>query len=251
MPRALLSLVPLVALLSLVGTALAQEEAPSAAERFRRAVARYESSQYEEALRDFQELYEDTEEPALLYNIARCQEQLGDLDSASTSLRRYLDRVPDADDREAAAQLLEDIDQRRAQTTTTEPDPAPEPQTDPDPDPIAPPDPDPPVVQDEGMSPLALTGISVLAVGAAGVIVGAVLGGLTAGEDSTLREDGRCGATRSCTDDDLSSLHALGIGADIGLFAGGALVVAGVVLLIVGLADGDETQARLTGPVRF
>lgn len=248
MPRAMLVLVPLLAIVGVASSGAAQEEAPSAAERFRRAVARYESSQYDEALRDFQELYEDTEEPALLYNIARCQEQLGDLDAASTSLRRYLDRVPSADDREEAARLLEDIDVRR-QTPPPEPDVAPPP----DPEPVDVPDPEPPTPtpapsESGGMSPLALTGIALLAVGGAGLVVGASLGGLTVAEHGSRSES--CG-DRGCTDADLSDLMAYGVGADIGLFAGGALAVAGIVLLIVGLADGDDAQARLTEPVRF
>jgi hypothetical protein len=68
-------------------------------------------------------------------------------------------------------------------------------------------------------------------VGAAGVVLGAVTGGLAIGKHNTLKNE--CPNTDSCAaHDDISSYHMLGTLSSVGFIVGGVGVAAGVVLLL-------------------
>ncbi len=102
-------------------------------------------------------------------------------------------------------------------------------------------------IAEEG-SILPILGWTAIAVGGAGLILGAVTGGLALGKHGDL--------TDACDDDsvcdpalqsDLDSFHTLGTISTIGFIAGGVLAATGVVLLIAApSSDGDEaTAARI------
>jgi len=51
----------------------------------------YKDSRYAEAINEFQEAYRLSQAPALLFNISRCYERLGDLPHAREYLQKYVD----------------------------------------------------------------------------------------------------------------------------------------------------------------
>ena len=72
---------------------MAQELDPAA--RFERADRFYRAGEYTEALKGFKELYVETGEAALLYNIGQCHRQLKQHTEAITAYKNYLREVPD------------------------------------------------------------------------------------------------------------------------------------------------------------
>lgn len=76
----------------------AQESQPitqeEAARRYEEADQRYELREFEKALELFGALYQATEEPALLFNIAQCHRQMGHLEEAKEGYQRFLQEVP-------------------------------------------------------------------------------------------------------------------------------------------------------------
>ncbi len=61
----------------------------------------YRQGRVGDALREFQEAYRIAPRPAFHYNIAICQEKLGQEEAAIVSYQRYLAEAPDAEDRAA------------------------------------------------------------------------------------------------------------------------------------------------------
>ena len=69
-------------------------------------VEAFDQKRFDDALKGFEEAYLLDPVPILLYNIARAHEELGAFEEASRYLTRYLDRVPDAEDRAQIEQRL-------------------------------------------------------------------------------------------------------------------------------------------------
>src|SRR5439155_18316431 len=75
-------------------TAQAQENAPIRTE-LRDAEAQFNMGNYAEALAQFQSLYRRTGKPALLFDIAQCHRQLGDLEKAAINYRSFIRLDPE------------------------------------------------------------------------------------------------------------------------------------------------------------
>lgn len=88
----------------------AEAAAPTARSKaekiYARGVKAFDEKRFANALVAFEEAYLLDPVPILLYNIARAHEELGAFAEASRYLTRYLDRVPDADDRAQIEQRL-------------------------------------------------------------------------------------------------------------------------------------------------
>ena len=99
-----------------------------------------------------------------------------------------------------------------------------------------------------GDSGLMVPAIALLSVGGLGLIGTGIFGGLALAEHDSLAEG--CGATRSCTSDDVSTSDTFALVADVSLIVGGAALAAGVVLLIVALSESasDDVAALLMNP---
>ena len=85
-----------------------------------------------------------------------------------------------------------------------------------------------------GGSGLKIAGIVTLGVGGAGLIVGAITGGLAIGDHTTL-VNGGCGngACPPSQQSNLDSYHTMGTLSTIGFVAGGVLAVAGIVMWVL------------------
>ncbi|HEX6835065.1 MAG TPA: tetratricopeptide repeat protein, partial [Polyangia bacterium] len=74
----------------------------------------YEQASYTDALREFNEAYRISKRPALLYNIARCDEALEQYADAVKMLEAYLDQDPQTTDREAVETRIANLKEREA-----------------------------------------------------------------------------------------------------------------------------------------
>lgn len=84
-----------------------------------------------------------------------------------------------------------------------------------------------------------------MGVGAAGLILGGVMGGLAIGKHDDL--DTACPAGQCPADqqDNLDSYRTLGTVSTIGFIAGGVLAATGLVLVLVAPSGGSQEQATL------
>ena len=88
-----------------------------------------------------------------------------------------------------------------------------------------------------------LAGFIGIGVGAAGLVVGAITGGLAMGKHSSLSDacpNGQCPASEQS---DLDSYHTLGLVSTIGFIAGGVLAAAGLVVVLTAPSDPSEPAA--------
>lgn len=109
------------------------------------------------------------------------------------------------------------------------------------------PEPPPHMPTDEGSSSLGIVGWVAIGVGGAGLIVGAITGGLALGKRGDL-EDG-C-PNKECPPElhgDVDSYQTLRVVSAVGLIGGGILAAAGVVMVVVVSTQAEETALQL-GP---
>lgn len=96
-------------------TAFADDPATRAARRhFERGEKLFTLGKYDEALEEYQTAYDAKPLPAFLYNIGQCYRNLGDLDQAIFSFKRYLKLDPEAENRESVERLIEDLEDQKA-----------------------------------------------------------------------------------------------------------------------------------------
>ena len=224
---------PLAALFSLATLlavpASAQEAAdPTADERarthFDSGRLHYEEGDYESALREFRSAYELSHRDALLYNLYLVEERLGHLEDAAAHLEQYLaSGTATAEERGVLERRLANLRERIAARET-------EPEA-----PVAAP------VAPEREHPLVIPGWIAVGVGGASLVTFGILGGLALSEDSSLASG--CGSTGTCTDDELSGLRGLILGADITLTIGVVAAAAGVTLLVIDAVTGGSERA--------
>ena len=85
---------------SLAAALPAQAQDDRARLHFLAGASYYEAGDYQDALREFERSHALSQRSELFYNFSLCYQQLGDLESASTYLRRYLDEVETMDNRD-------------------------------------------------------------------------------------------------------------------------------------------------------
>lgn len=165
----------------------ARAESPaeiSAKQHFGTAQKLFEHARYAEALDEYQQSYQLSQYPAILYKIALCQDQLGRYREAIDAYKRYLDADPSTDRRAGIEERIAKLDQQLAPA----PAPAPPP---PEPTPTVAP---PPVVEQHAAPVKSETPAykkwwvwTLVGVGAAGVALGVGLGvGLSHGFSPSL-----------------------------------------------------------------
>ena len=109
--RIVLSVVLVVlGLVAFVGPAAAQEGSDEEARmHFRLGRAYYDSGRFEEAANEFQQAYELSQRPQLLYNVFIAHRDAGELGEAIEALETYLELVPDAVGRESLEARLQSM----------------------------------------------------------------------------------------------------------------------------------------------
>jgi hypothetical protein len=109
-------------LLLAASPAAAQDEAK---EIFKAAQVHYKLGEFEQAVMKFKEAYRLKSVPGLLFNIAQCYRQLGDLDKAKFYYENYLRDQPDAVNRSEVEQHLKNIISQLAAASPPPAQPAP------------------------------------------------------------------------------------------------------------------------------
>jgi tetratricopeptide (TPR) repeat protein len=110
-------------------TALAQTDDELARRHFRVGQAHYDNGDFAEAAVEFEEAYRLSQRPALLYNVYLAHRDALHVREAYSALQRYLERVPDAPDRDALEARLVNMERALQSlpppTTTTTPETTP------------------------------------------------------------------------------------------------------------------------------
>ena len=235
---------------SWAGDALAMQMSPAQKqqmmEHYERATRAYDIQKYPEAIEEYQKAYEVGGDPAMLYNVAQAYRLNDQLTEALHAYRRYLQRSPTARNREDVERKIADLEQaiearRKASAAAEEAvrRGAPPPAT----VPVAPPPaeaPTPPAgTTTNGMR---IAGITVLSVGAAGLVTAGISGLIARKKGEDLTQASMDGAH---FDPSIQSSgktwNTVAIATVIG---GGVLAVAGTILLVA--SSGDESQGTKT-----
>jgi tetratricopeptide (TPR) repeat protein len=194
---------------------------------FEQGRAAYRDGQFAESVKLFTKAYALQPEPVLLYNLARSQEGLGDYPAAVDAYERYLAQAKDVKDRGSIEQRVATLRKSIAEKERLgrERDEAERAKEQAKPRPAG-----------EGGEPTAQTASpspwpwALVGVGAAGVVVGGILGGLALSKNSSA--DGAPSQLEAS--DGRSSAEGLALGSTIAFIAGGAIAGVG---LILGIAD--------------
>ena len=100
--------------------ALAADPATDEAKRqFGEGKVAYDLAHFDDALSAFEAAYKAKPLPAFLFNIGQCHFQLAHYDRAAFFYERYLELMPDANNRELVAELLRDANAKRDEATAT------------------------------------------------------------------------------------------------------------------------------------
>lgn len=211
---------------------------------YEKATRAYDVQKYTEAVDEYQKAYEIGGDPAMLYNVAQSYRLADQLSEALRFYRRYLQRSPNARNREDVERKIADLektveDRRKAAAAATAPPPvAPPPPVTP---PVTPPE--TPVVE-EGGGGARIAGIVIASIGGAALVGAAITGKLAQSKGEELSDASGKGKT---FDPSLESsgklLDKVAIASVIG---GGALAITGVILILVsgsGGGGGGEQHA--------
>src|SRR3569623_2597863 len=221
-------------------------------QHYEKATRAYDIEKYGEAVDEYQKAYEIGGDPAMLYNIAQAYRLNKQAPDALHFYRRYLQRAPNARNREDVERKIADLEQSieakrkadeaaaaaarlRAPPPVT---PAPRPAV------LAAPRmvtvPSRPVESGNGMR---VAGIGVTSVGAAALIASGITGYLASKKGDDLTNASKTGGTfNPSVESSGKTLNTVAIATVIG---GGVMAVVGSVLIVVsGKGDGEATAAK-------
>lgn len=198
----------------------------------------YNRSDFKNALPEFVKAYELSNKPALLYNIARCHEFMGNLDQAVKTYEAYLATGPD--NVAVIERRVANLKQKIAERDKAGRDKAGREKTGRDKQ--ARPSP-PPVPRDNGKG-LRLTGWILVGAGVAALAAGVALGAVAGGKSDDLEQAAATGQPWR----DWQVIHdegqAMELGQIVGLAVGGALTAAGAVLVYLGYRARGQTERQ-------
>jgi tetratricopeptide (TPR) repeat protein len=195
----------------------------------------YQQGDYAAAAKRFEAGYALDPNPTFLYNLALAYEKNSEFESALDALKRYRDADPNAPDKAAIDARIDTLQELVGKIEAEERQ-----ANEPDPEPI--------VIERDGPGVLAGPLPWVLAgVGAAGVVVGGVLGALAVGK----HDDAVAEPVHATALDMQDEAERLAVGSTIGFVAGGVLLATGVTLGVVGLVsdsadEGEGANVSLT-----
>ncbi|RMH44053.1 MAG: tetratricopeptide repeat protein [Deltaproteobacteria bacterium] len=117
MSRAALAVAVVVASIVPPPAAQADERPDRATARarahFERGEALFALGRFREALAEYEAAFEAKPLPQFLFNVAQCHRNLGNLDDAIFTYRKYLKLAPNAPNRAAVEALIRDLERRR------------------------------------------------------------------------------------------------------------------------------------------
>lgn len=224
-----LALIPSLALVPSPALAVDPAAHDRALELFDQGRQAFKASKFQESIDLIKEAYALEPAPVLLYNLAKAYEGLGDLENATATYEKYLAEEKEIPDRAAIEEKVKNFkktiaekerlakERDEALAKLKQKDGAPKKDA---------PTPD---VSKRAPSPVPWVFVGV---GAAGVIVGGVLGGLAVGKD----DDAKAAPSQMDAVDLHESAKGLALGSTVGFIAGGALMGGGLLWGIIDVA---------------
>ncbi len=108
-----------VLLLAFVRVAHAEDASERTSKRhYDRGQKLFNLQKFDEALEQYQKAFDAKPLPAFLFLIGQCHRNLGDYDAAIFSYKRYLKLEPEAENREQVEELIEELEQKKAEGDT-------------------------------------------------------------------------------------------------------------------------------------
>ena len=101
--------------------AAAQDAEKAARAHFRRGETHFAMGRFAPALKEYEAAYELKPLPGFLFNIGQCHRNLGHLEEAVFSFKRYLRLKPDAANRAAVEELVAELERQIAAQKATKP----------------------------------------------------------------------------------------------------------------------------------
>ena len=245
---------------------LARAEVPFEAEiartHYRLGTKYYGVGSYDKALEEFKKAYEAEQRPALLFNMGKCHELLGQKEQAIEAYSRYLKAVPDASNRATLELKVKNMRRALARDKAPEPAPAPvKPATQPAtrPAPVVQPQPvEPAPVEGRAGAPAwtRTAGWAALGTGGACLIAGAIVGGMVPAKQQDYQDAAAAGQTYGELEQIADQGRTLETAQVALLISGGVLAAAGGGLLVYSLLGASKESAPavvsvtpLAGPV--
>lgn len=183
-----------------------------------------EIGDYESALGEFQSAYRLSGRKALLYNIGLAHERLGQLSEAVAAYREFVDSGAAGAQESAVRLRIQTLERRLA---TERPDETPEQG---DVEVSAGPETSPSAAPKKQRRGLRIGSIAAFSVAGVALVLGSTFGILTLNEDAKL---GGCKETRTCTDDELSSLRTYRVLTDVSFAVSLASAATGLTLWLL------------------
>lgn len=210
----------------------------------------YRASNYPKALAAFNEAYKLDAKPGLLFNIARCQEVMGQLKQAVANYELYLQKIPTAPNRELVKTRVKNLQVVITARQAPEPTPAPAPASQPAPttapavEPRTRPALDPPAAVDRAMPWRRTTGWVALGVGGAALATGVVLGTLASGKADEHDQAVQDKQTYQQIEQIIDAGQRYETAQVATLITGGVLMAAGAGLLVWDLLDSRQDHGE-------
>lgn len=219
----------------------AQDDDTRARTHFEAGRLHFEDGAYDRAHSEFQLAWELSHRPELLINLATVEERLALYEQAAQRLERYLQEVPNDGNASQLRRRIDNLRRLQAEREAAESsEPAANAQTQGEANSATPSSPSP-ASSGGGGDGLIVGGIVGLGVGAVGFALQGVFGAMALSEDSALQEG--CGATASCTEQDVADANTFAAVSDAMMAVGIAGVAAGATLLVLGLLSSDDDGA--------
>ena len=203
----------------------------------RRAFAR---ADYESAASEFEEATRLSQRPELHYNLFLVYHELDRDEDALRELRLYIPSESDPEVREHLEQRAARIEHALADRAAPAEEAGPPPETIDLGETVVVPVADPPSPPPASSDADVLVGLGVAGLGAAAIAIAVTVGAGVAALDQRHALDASCAP--SCSGDEVASTRSLALASDVSLGVGGALAIAGAILLAVGLTSSSSSE---------
>lgn len=243
----------LVVISSTFARAATPDQREQARQHYESATRKFDTGRYDEAAAEFEQVFDLIGDPALLYNIAQSYRAAKQYDKALLFYRSYLRRNPDASNRAEVERRIDELgdlvaqqqkqqQQQRQQQQRQAAPPPPRPQPPPppavvvhQPTPTATTTAPPPPPPRHHRRTLRIAGLSLCAVGVAGLALGGAMTGVAVSASNDLSRAARNHGEFTTSLADTQSRGNLAETVSIvGYAVGGAAALTGIALTVIG-----------------
>jgi len=216
-------------------------------QHYERATRAYDIQKYQEAVEEYQRAYEIGGDPAMLFNIAQAYRLNDQLSEAMRFYKRYLQRSPNARNRDDVERKIADLDKQieaRRQAAASVPPPVQPPPVVVTPPPVIPmPPPAPPPHKS-----VSVAGIVLASVGGAALVTAVITGKLASNKADSLTKASMNGGSTfdPKVESDGKRLNTIAI---ISAIVGAAAAAGGATLIILSRSGKADEHSAMVAPV--